>query len=103
MYSSSRWELAARGISCLMLDQPGTGEALRLQGLTARIGISGWSLGGSYAPRAAAFEQRCALCVAWGANHDWGAVQRAAGWNGRASGPSRTTGSTSCGCGATPI
>ncbi|GAB4079208.1 alpha/beta fold hydrolase [Modestobacter muralis] len=101
MYSSGHWEeLAARGISCLMLDQPGTGEALRLQGLTARIdtevwagaavdwletrpdvdarriGITGWSLGGYYAPRAAAFEKRFALCVAWGANHDWGAVQR---------------------------
>jgi pimeloyl-ACP methyl ester carboxylesterase len=101
MYSSDHWEeLAARGISCLMLDQPGTGEALRLQGLTARIdtevwagaavdwletrddvdasriGIAGWSLGGYYAPRAAAFEKRFALCVAWGANHDWGAVQR---------------------------
>jgi dienelactone hydrolase len=83
-----------------MLDQPGTGEALRLQGLTAiidaevwagaaidwleqradvdtsRIGIVGWSLGGYYAPRAAAFEKRFALCVAWGANHNWGAVQR---------------------------
>ena len=101
MYSSAHWEeLAARGISCLMLDQPGTGEALRLQGLTARIdteawagaaidwletrddvdasriGIVGWSLGGYYAPRAAAFEKRFALCVAWGANHNWGAVQR---------------------------
>jgi pimeloyl-ACP methyl ester carboxylesterase len=101
MYSSNHWEeLAARGISCLMLDQPGTGEALRLQGLTARIdteawagaavdyletrqdvdtsriGIVGWSLGGYYAPRAAAFEKRFALCVAWGANHNWGAVQR---------------------------
>jgi pimeloyl-ACP methyl ester carboxylesterase len=101
MYSSGHWEeLAARGISCLMLDQPGTGEALRLQGLparidtevwagaavdwleqrddvdAARIGIVGWSLGGYYAPRAAAFEKRFALCVAWGANHDWGAVQR---------------------------
>ncbi len=101
MYSSNHWEeLAARGISCLMLDQPGTGEALRLQGLTARIdteawggaaidwletrddvdasriGIVGWSLGGYYSPRAAAFEKRFALCVAWGANHDWGAVQR---------------------------
>ena len=101
MYSSNHWEeLAARGISCLMLDQPGTGEALRLQGLTARIdaeawagaavdwletrddvdaariGIAGWSLGGYYAPRAAAFEKRFALVVAWGANHDWGAVQR---------------------------
>jgi len=101
MYASNHWEeLAARGISCLMLDQPGTGEAIRLQGLTARIdtevwgaaavdyletrddvdtariGIVGWSLGGYYAPRAAAFEKRFALCVAWGANHNWGAVQR---------------------------
>ena len=101
MYASAHWqELAARGISCLMLDQPGTGEALRLQGLTARIdaeawagaavdwletrddvdaariGIVGWSLGGYYAPRAAAYEKRLALCVAWGANHNWGAVQR---------------------------
>jgi dienelactone hydrolase len=28
-----------------------------------RIGIVGWSLGGYYAPRAAAFEERFALCV----------------------------------------
>ena len=87
MYTSEHWaELAARGISCLMVDQPGTGEALRLQGLTARdrhrglgrrrasttcetrddvdaarIGLVGWSLGGYYAPRAAAFEKRLAL------------------------------------------
>jgi dienelactone hydrolase len=101
MYSSRHWaELAARGISALMVDCPGSGEALRLQGLTARvdtepwaaacvdylltrddidpaaIGLVGWSLGGYYAPRAAAFEKRLALVVAWGANHDWGAVQR---------------------------
>jgi dienelactone hydrolase len=101
MYTSSHWaELAARGISCLMVDCPGSGEALRLQGLTARpdseawasacvdylltrpdvdparIGLVGWSLGGYYAPRAAAFEKRLALVVAWGANHNWGAVQR---------------------------
>ena len=101
MYTSNHWaELADRGISCLMLDQPGTGEAIRLQGLTARIdaetwagaavdylltrddvdapriGIVGWSLGGYFAPRAAAFEKRFALVAAWGANHNWGAVQR---------------------------
>jgi dienelactone hydrolase len=93
-------ELAARGISTLMVDCPGSGEALRLGRLTARIetepwasacvdfllargdadpgriGLVGWSLGGYYAPRAAAFEKRLALVVAWGANHDWGAVQR---------------------------
>jgi dienelactone hydrolase len=101
MYASGHWaELAARGISTLMVDCPGSGEALRLQGLTARvdteawaaacvdylvarddvnpaaIGLVGWSLGGYYAPRAAAFEKRLALVVAWGANHDWGMVQR---------------------------
>jgi dienelactone hydrolase len=94
-------ELAARGISTLMVDCPGSGEALRLQGLTARIdteawaaacvdyllarpdvadpariGLVGWSLGGYYVPRAAAFEKRLALAVAWGANHNWGEVQK---------------------------
>ena len=44
MYASGFWgELAARGISCLMLDQPGTGEALRLQELTARIDAETWA------------------------------------------------------------
>lgn len=101
MYASGfAAELAARGIATLMVDCPGSGEALRLQGLTARvategwaaacvdyliargdvdagrIGLVGWSLGGYYAPRAAAFEKRLALCVAWGANHNWGAVQK---------------------------
>lgn len=101
MYISDFWaEMQARGIATLMVDTPGSGEALRLQGLTARIdteawaaacidwlarradvdadriGLVGWSLGGYYAPRAAAFEDRLALVVAWGANHDWGAVQR---------------------------
>lgn len=93
-------ELAERGIATLMVDCPGSGEALRLQGLTSEIeseqwaaacvdyletvdsidndliGLAGWSLGGYYAPRAAAFEKRLALCVAWGANHNWGKVQR---------------------------
>ena len=101
MYTSG-WpaEMAARGISVLQVDCPGSGEALRLGGLTARvetedwaracvdylearsdvrsdlIGLVGWSLGGYYVPRAAAFERRLALAVAWGANHDWGQVQR---------------------------
>ncbi|NED69775.1 alpha/beta fold hydrolase, partial [Streptomyces sp. SID10244] len=89
--SEHNQELAARGIATLMVDTPGSGEALRKQGLTSqvnteewaaacidfleedpaidasRIGIVGWSLGGYYAPRAAAFEKRLALCVAWGA------------------------------------
>ncbi|TRW47470.1 alpha/beta hydrolase family protein [Georgenia yuyongxinii] len=93
-------ELARRGVSTLMVDHPGTGGALRLRGLTAfpeserwgaacvdylrtrddvdpdRIGVMGWSLGGYYAPRAAAFEKRFALCVAWGANYNWGELQR---------------------------
>jgi hypothetical protein len=124
MYSSGHWaELAARGISALMVDCPGSGEALRLQGLTARvdteawagpcvdylltrddvdpaaIGLAGWSLGGYYAPRAAAFEKRLALVVAWGANHDWGRCS-AAGSSARGNGRYRTTGTTCCGCGA---
>ena len=102
MYTSG-WpaELATRGISTLMVDCPGSGEALRFLGLTARvetedwaracvdyletrddvaadrIGLVGWSLGGYYAPRAAAYEKRLKLVVAWGANHNWGEVQKA--------------------------
>ena len=100
IYLSMRDEFAKRGVSCLMIDQPGVGEALRLNGLCAiaeserwasaavdylegrkdvdhrRIGMMGWSLGGYYAPRAAAFESRIKVCVAWGANHNWGEVQR---------------------------
>jgi dipeptidyl aminopeptidase/acylaminoacyl peptidase len=38
--------------------------------------MMGWSLGGYYAPRATAFEKRFKLCVAWGANHNWGELQR---------------------------
>ncbi|WP_176594184.1 S9 family peptidase [Sphingobium sp. EM0848] len=95
----NRHAFARRGIALLMIDQPGTGGALRFNGLTAihdserwagaaidylesrpdvvanRIGMAGWSLGGYYAPRAACYEKRFKLCVAWGANHDWGALQ----------------------------
>jgi fermentation-respiration switch protein FrsA (DUF1100 family) len=93
--------LAARGISTLIVDHPGVGEALRLKGMTVeprievaagaavdyleeraevdheRVGIMALSMGGYYAPRAAAFEKRFKACVAWGANYDWGGVQRA--------------------------
>ena len=92
--------LARRGVSSLLVDQPGTGEALRLHGLTARydsehwasrvvdwletradvdpkrIGMEGVSLGGYYCPRAVAMEPRFACGVAWGANHDWRDVQK---------------------------
>lgn len=87
-------ELALRGISTLMVDHPGIGGALRLLGLPTssrteewaaacmdwlerrddvdakRVGVVAMSLGGYYAPRAAAFEKRLACCVAWGARWD---------------------------------
>ncbi|MEG3175410.1 prolyl oligopeptidase family serine peptidase [Sphingomonas sp. RB3P16] len=92
-------ELARRGISTLSVDQPGSGEALRLQHLPvdphseswasaavdwleqqdavdpARIGMTGISLGGHFAPRAVAYEPRFASGAVWGANHNWREVQ----------------------------
>lgn len=92
--------LAKRGVSSLVVDQPGTGEAIRLQDLPARfdsehwasavvdwlelrddvdanrIGMEGVSLGGYFCPRAVANEPRLALGVCWGANHDWRDVQK---------------------------
>lgn len=92
-------ELARRGIATLSVDQPGTGEALRLHDLpathaseewasvcyewlaaqpgidAARIGMTGISLGGYFTPRAMAFEPRFASGAVWGANHDWHEVQ----------------------------
>jgi dienelactone hydrolase len=93
-------ELARRGVSTLCVDQPGSGEALRLQRLPVdphserwatkavdwlqaradvqapRIGIVGISLGGHFAPRAVAFEPRFAAGAVWGANHNWAQVQQ---------------------------
>jgi dienelactone hydrolase len=92
--------LARRGVSTLCVDQPGTGEALRLQGLPVdphsenwaskavdwlqdqtdvdptRIGMTGISLGGHFAPRAVAYEPRFAAGAVWGANHNWAEVQK---------------------------
>lgn len=91
-------DLAARGIACLLVDGPGNGEAIRFRGLAlhheteryatpayeylarreevdpSRIGVMAISLGGYYAPRAAAFEPRFAACIAWGAQWDYHAV-----------------------------
>ena len=101
MYTSG-WpqEMRERGISVLMVDCPGSGEALRFQDLKARIetegwaaacvdyletrsdvdadriGLAGWSLGGYYCPRAAAYEKRLKFVAVWGANHNWGEVQK---------------------------
>src|SRR5512132_2857076 len=41
-----------------------------------RIGVMAISLGGYYAPRAAAFEQRFACCLAWGAQWDYQKIWR---------------------------
>lgn len=94
-------EFRRRGIALLIVDQPGVGEALRLRNLYLdpyiegaasacvdylenrrevdpdRIGILGISLGGYYAPRAAAFEKRLKCAVAWGAIWNW---QKAREW-----------------------
>ncbi len=40
----------------------------------ARIGMWGVSLGGYYAPRAAAFDKRIKACIALGGPFDWGAA-----------------------------
>ncbi len=88
-------DIVARGIACLIVDGPGNGESVRFRGLylhheterygtaayeylahrpefdAKRIGVMAISLGGYYAPRAAAFEQRFACCIAWGAQWDY--------------------------------
>ena len=88
-------EYVKRGMACLIVDSPGLGESIRFRGMPARydfevpgraaidylqtrndvdgerIGIVGMSLGGYWAPRAAAFEKRFKACVAWGAIYDY--------------------------------
>ncbi len=95
-----RWAEAfsKRGISTLVLDQPGSGDALRQRKLTAfpeserwaspvvdwlssrddidpsQIGLTGISMAGYYVPRAVAFEPRFALGIACGALYNWGEI-----------------------------
>ena len=83
----------ARGMATLAFDGPGQGEAeyeLRIRGDyevpvksvfdfvesrsdldAARVGLWGVSLGGSYAPRAAAFEKRARACISLSGPYDW--------------------------------
>src|SRR5262249_39457768 len=93
-------DLAARGIACLIVDGPGNGESVRFRNLpliaeteryataafeylaacreidAKRVGVIAISVGGYYAPRAAALEPRFACCVAWGAQWDYHEVWR---------------------------
>jgi dipeptidyl aminopeptidase/acylaminoacyl peptidase len=89
----------ARGIATLVFEGPGQGEAqydLPIRGDyevpvkaaidyiesrrdvdAKRLGMWGVSLGGYYAPRAAAFDKRIKACIALGGPFDWGAA-----WDG---------------------
>jgi len=91
-------DLIKRGISVLIMDGPGTGEAIRFRKHYLRhdyevagsacvdwlekrsdvnpkkIGIVANSLGGYYAPRCASMEPRFAACIAWGAIWDYHAT-----------------------------
>lgn len=88
-------EFSRRGIACLVVDGPGNGESIRFRDLylrydcevagtaalnylatrdeidAGRVAVMGISLGGYFAPRCAAREERFAACVAWGAIWDY--------------------------------
>ena len=113
IYLRTGEEFRRRGISLLIVDHPGVGEALRLRNMPGgpdtevpagacvdyletrpdvdpkRIGMIGLSLGGYYSPRAAAFEKRFKCCVAWGSIWDFGerTSMRLAGKGGELSVP----------------
>jgi len=89
----------ARGVATLIFDGPGQGEAqydfairgdyevpakavidfveTRRDLDASRLGMWGVSLGGYYAPRAAAHDKRIQACIALGGPFDWGAA-----WDG---------------------
>jgi pimeloyl-ACP methyl ester carboxylesterase len=98
VYFAAALALAEWGFHALVIDGPGQGETLRWRGLPAvaefegavspavdylerraevdseRIALAGYSLGGYFVGRAAAFEHRLAALVIWGAQWDYGAV-----------------------------
>ncbi|WP_254534934.1 alpha/beta hydrolase family protein [Halomarina litorea] len=102
-------EALARGYAVCLFEGPGQGAPLRYEGLTARpdweyvvgpvldvldvedgvdserLALLGVSFGGYYAPRAAAFDDRIAACVAFDHMHDlWGASAFETPWLARA-------------------
>ncbi|MEE9274753.1 MAG: alpha/beta hydrolase [bacterium] len=90
--------LVRRGMSCLILDGPGQGEAIRFRKIylchdyekagsaaldyletrkdvnARRAGVLAISLGGYFAPRIASLDRRYKACAAWGAIWDYHAV-----------------------------
>jgi dipeptidyl aminopeptidase/acylaminoacyl peptidase len=117
-------ELAKRGIACLIVDIPGTGESIRFRGMPARfdsnaagtaavnylqtrsdvdrdrLAVMGISLGGYYAPRAVAFEPRFKACVSWGAIWDYYATWKRRIDKAFQASLSLYQANTSCGCSA---
>src|SRR4029079_1767953 len=109
-------DLVARGIACLIVDGPGNGESIRFrelylrpdtehyatpvfdylaarpEGDARRIGVIAISLGGYYAPRAAAFEKRYACCLPCGRRNSKDATRAAS--PGVRSGTTRRSGAT---------
>ena len=91
-------EALRRGYDCLIVDGPGQGSTLRLQGLcfrpdwekviapavdwlvarpevdTKAIGLMGMSMGGALAPRAAEFEPRISFLIANPGVTNWSAI-----------------------------
>jgi len=91
-------DIVRRGMSCLVMDGPGTGEAIRFRNYYLRYdyevagsaalnyletrqdinanqtGVMAISLGGYYAPRIASMDSRFKACVAWGAIWDYHAT-----------------------------
>ena len=94
-FSMATLELVRRGMSVVVPDTPGVGEAIRFRGIYLRhdyevagTAILNWlekrkdvnakkaaifasSLGGYYAPRTASMEKRFKACIAWGAQWDY--------------------------------